>query len=77
MVKKVCELLCYSFLIVDKIDLQEVLAPRTEVGRDFRTKCWTKSPHVSHLRANPAEYEAAVLDFIYDKYFKAFDKKQQ
>jgi hypothetical protein len=54
---------------------EKVLAPRKEVGRDFRTKCWVKSPHVAHLRANPGEYEDAVLDFVYDKYFKQTLKK--
>ena len=55
---------------------QEVLAPRTAVDRDFRTQFWVKSPHVAHLRANPGEYEKAVLDFVYDKYFKsALEKK--
>lgn len=53
----------------------KVLAPRKEVGRDFRTKFWVKSPHVAHLRANPGDYEKAVLDFVFDKYFEKILKK--
>ena len=48
----------------------KVLAPRKEVGRDFRTKFWVKSPHVAHLRANPGDYEKAVLDFYFEKILK-------
>jgi len=52
----------------------EVLKPRKDAGRDFRAKCWQKSGHVAHLRANPKEYEEEVLNFLFEKYFKEVKK---
>jgi len=33
-------------------------------GRDVTAVTWQRSPHVGHLRAHPAEYEAAVADWM-------------
>jgi hypothetical protein len=67
------ELFFYSktdFYLPWKYLEKEVLEPRRLAGRDVSAICWTKSPHVSHLRAHKEEYESAVLDFVYEKYFK-------
>jgi len=67
------ELFIYSktdFYLPWKYLEKSVLEPRVEKKRDFTTKRWDKSPHVAHLKAHKKDYEDAVLNFLYEKYFK-------
>lgn len=72
------ELFLYSktdFYLPYKYLEEEVLRAHREAGRDVSAHRWDKSSHVAHLRAHRKSYEAACLDFVFEKHFKRLLKR--